>query len=181
MRCLADFLIDSDLCLKPDAAPLRVKAPDNDFSLTLSNAGGPEAPLDAVLSGQLFFGGGLVRKYSEDRAGQAHGDAYWAVSNLGDKHSSEIRMNQALCASRWILNCRPISNCLTYATNRKFLMNTIKRVIDWTPGLTETRAIIYVETSEWDVAEPLLDDAFIDAAERILVMQPSAQQQAAMR
>jgi hypothetical protein len=60
-------------------------------------------------------------------------------------------------------------------------MNTIKRVIDWTPGLTETRAIIYVETSEWDVAEPLLDDAFIDAAERILVMQPSAQQQAAMR
>jgi hypothetical protein len=55
MRCLADFLIDSDLCLKPDAAPLRVKAPDNDFSLTLSNAGGPEAPLDAVLSGQLFL------------------------------------------------------------------------------------------------------------------------------
>jgi hypothetical protein len=39
MRLLADFDVDSDMCLVEGAAPLVVMGPDGTFSLTLSNAG----------------------------------------------------------------------------------------------------------------------------------------------
>jgi hypothetical protein len=47
MRCLAEFLLDSDLCLKADGSPLTLNAPDNAFSLRLTNA--VNAAPDAVL------------------------------------------------------------------------------------------------------------------------------------
>lgn len=49
MRCLADFVLDSDLCLPSDIGQLTLNGPDNDFSLVLSNAGNDAVP-DAVLS-----------------------------------------------------------------------------------------------------------------------------------
>ena len=55
MQCLADFTLDSDLCLALDVSPLTLRGPDGAFSCTISNAGkSPEAP-DAVLSAQLIF------------------------------------------------------------------------------------------------------------------------------
>lgn len=54
MRCLADFVLTSDLCLPPVTGPLTLNSSNNDFSLVLSNATG-ETTLDAVLSAQLIF------------------------------------------------------------------------------------------------------------------------------
>src|SRR5688572_13005213 len=56
MRCLADVLLDSDLCLPQGGGPWVVTAPDGSYSLTLANAGTDEAPPpEAVLSAQLIF------------------------------------------------------------------------------------------------------------------------------
>ena len=55
MRCLADFVLDSDLCLAEGGAPLRLNGPDGVFSLVLSNAEADHALPDAVLSAQLIF------------------------------------------------------------------------------------------------------------------------------
>ncbi|MEK7854824.1 MAG: methylamine utilization protein MauJ, partial [Acidobacteriota bacterium] len=72
-------------------------------------------------------------------------------------------------------------NYLTYATNRKFTLKRLKRLIDWTPGLIERNAIIYVETPEWDMAEPALEGTFLDTAERLLSMHSGEDQMEAMR
>ena len=72
-------------------------------------------------------------------------------------------------------------NCLTYATNRKFSFQRLKRVIDWTPGIVERHAFIYHETPEWDTAEPALDSQFVETTERLLTMQSGEDQRAAMR
>jgi len=41
--------------------------------------------------------------------------------------------------------------------------------------------MIYTETPEWDLAEPALDEGYLDTAERILAMQAGPAHQAAMR
>ena len=74
-----------------------------------------------------------------------------------------------------------ILNFLTYATNRKFALRTLKRVIDWTPGVVDRNAAIFVETPEFDEAEPALGIDFIDTAQRLLAMQGGDAQRAAMR
>lgn len=55
MLCLADFVLDSDLCLAADAAPLALRDPGGSFSLTLLNADKSAGPTTAVLSAQLTF------------------------------------------------------------------------------------------------------------------------------
>ena len=51
MRCLADFVLDSDLCLVTGAEPLTLNAPDG----VLSNAGANPAEPKGVLLAQLIF------------------------------------------------------------------------------------------------------------------------------
>lgn len=148
MRCLADFILDSDLCLVDSVAPLTLNSPDGVFSLTVSNADADHALPDAVLSAQLIF---ESQRFDEDIRSLA-------LDTLA----------QAL-------------NCLTYATNRKFSLQRLKRVIDWTPGIVERHAFIYHETPEWDTAEPALDSQFLDTTERLLAMQSGEDQRAAMR
>jgi hypothetical protein len=148
MRCLADFVLDSDLCLAEGGAPLTLNAPDGVFSLVLSNAEADHALPDAVLSAQLIF---EADSFDENIRGIAC-----------DKLAEAL-------------------NCLTYATNRKFALKGLKRVIDWTPGLVERNAIIYQETPEWDLAEPALDGTLLDTAERLLAMQAGEDQRVAMR
>jgi hypothetical protein len=153
MRCLADFVLDSDLCLKADRRPLTLNDPKGRFSVTLSNASKAEyAVPDAVLSAQVIFDTDLVlvTKFREIRE---------LATNL---------LEEAL-------------SVLTYTTNRKFVPRTLKRLIDWTPGLVERDAMIYTETPEWDLAEPALDEAYICTAERMLSMQAGQAHQAAMR
>jgi hypothetical protein len=55
MKCLADFILDSDLCLVDGAAPLTLNGRDGVFSLTVSNAEPDRALPGAVLSAQLIF------------------------------------------------------------------------------------------------------------------------------
>jgi hypothetical protein len=93
MRCLADFVLDSDLCLKADRRPLTLNDPKGRFSVTLSNASKAEyAVPDAVLSAQVIFDTDLVlvTKFREIRE---------LATNL---------LEEAL-------------SVLTYTTNRKFV------------------------------------------------------------
>ena len=53
--CLADFVIDSDLCFAPGNNLLQLHGPGGAFSLTLSNLGKADGPRDGVLSAQLTF------------------------------------------------------------------------------------------------------------------------------
>jgi hypothetical protein len=145
MRCLAEFVLDSDLCLKAGEGPFTLNGPDS--TLTLSNIGTDDALPDAVLSAQLIFEADSFKNIREVASG---------------------KLTEAL-------------NCLTFATNRKFSLRLLKRVIDWTPGIVTRNATIYVETPEWDVAEPALDSAFMDTAERLLAMQSGDELKAAMR
>jgi len=147
MRCLADFILDSDLCLKDGTGTLSLTDPNNDFTLTLSNAESGSGNINAVLSAQLIFEAS-------------------SFENIRDVACDKLA--KAL-------------NALTYATNSKFVQILLKRVIDWTPGIIERQAIIYVETPELDIAEPALDNAYVDAARRLLVMQSGEKQQAALR
>ena len=131
MRCLADFILDSDLCLADGTGPLTLHSPDGDLSLVMANASADERAPNAVLSAQLIFETDTLDETT------------WA-------HASD-KLAEFL-------------NCLSYTTNRKFVRNRLKRVIDWTPGIIERRAIIYVETPEWDLAEPKLDNGFVNSA-----------------
>jgi hypothetical protein len=148
MRCLADFVLDSDLCLAHGAPPLTLNGPERAFSLVLSNAAADPALPDAVLSAQLIF----------------------------EAESIDEEIRTVACDK-----LAEALNCLTYATNRKFSLKRLKRVIDWTPGSTERHAMIYHETPEWDLAEPALDGTFADTAERLLAMQAGEDQRTAMR
>ncbi len=144
MRCLADFVLDSDLCLPPDVSPLTLRS--NGFSLVLSNASGGAIP-GAVLSAQLIFGA----------------DSFENIRTI-----AQDKFARAL-------------NVLAYTTNRKFKNIALKRVIDWTPGIVERRAMIYNEVPMWDQAEPRLDGTFVDTASRLLAMHAGEEQHAAMR
>ncbi|MGH2507992.1 MAG: hypothetical protein ACRDHZ_11400, partial [Ktedonobacteraceae bacterium] len=55
MLCLADFVLDSDLCLPSGSETLQLKGPGGAFSLTLSNAGKSDGSPEGVLSAQLAF------------------------------------------------------------------------------------------------------------------------------
>jgi hypothetical protein len=148
MRCLADFVLDSDLCLAGGTGPLTLNGPDGGFSLILANADADHAFPDAVLSAQLIF--------------------------EADSIDEKIRT----------IACDKLSealNCLSFATSRKFALRRLKRVIDWTPGVIERDAMIYQETPEWDLAEPALDQTFLDTTGRLLAMQSGNDQRAAMR
>jgi hypothetical protein len=153
MRCLADFILDSDLCLPAGTAPLTLKDPAGRFSLTLSNATEAEhAVPEAVLSAQVIFETELG---FPDERGEIDELAYkW--------------LGEAL-------------NVLAFTTNRKFVPRTLKRLVDWTSGRSDRDAMIYTETPEWDLAEPELNADYIGTAERILAMQAGPAHQAAMR
>ena len=115
MRCLADFILDSDLCLVEKAATLTLHDPGA-VSLTISNTQEGHALPNAVLSAQLVF-----------------------EADCFDMNIRDVALDKLADAL----------NCLTYATNRKFAVRLLKRVIDWTPGVVERSAIIYSETPEW--------------------------------
>lgn len=148
MLCLADFALDSDLCLAPGAAPLSLRGPGGVFTLMLSNSDKPAESNAVVLSAQLTFEADAFDRKLKDVA----------YSKLSD-----------------------ILDFLAFTTSRKFSVVRLRRLIDWTPGLQERDAIIFHETPEWDLAEPELDQKFMDTAERLLAMNSGTDQNTAMR
>jgi hypothetical protein len=145
MKCLADFVLASDLCLEHGVPPLTIQGRDASVSLTISNI--PEGSPNGVLAAQLLF------------------DAE-SLDNIREVAQETLA---------------PILNMLAYATNRKFGLLKLNRVIDWTPGVIDRRAVIYVETPEWDSAEPELNGEFTKTVERLLQMQSAGEQDAALR
>jgi hypothetical protein len=55
MRCFADFVLDSDLCLEPTANALTLNGPAGSFLLTLSNAEHDPMLPKSVLIAHLVF------------------------------------------------------------------------------------------------------------------------------
>lgn len=55
MRCFADFVLDSDLCLEPEERSLTLSGPANSISLTLLNAEHDLTRPASVLSAHLLF------------------------------------------------------------------------------------------------------------------------------
>lgn len=55
MLCLADFVLDSDLCLADGAVPLKLNGCNGAISVTVSNVENDHGVPDAVLSAQLIF------------------------------------------------------------------------------------------------------------------------------
>lgn len=72
-------------------------------------------------------------------------------------------------------------NSLSFTTNRAFRLRRFCRIADWTPGLKERQVVVMQSLPEWEVAEPRLDQAFVQSASRILAMQDGETVQAAMR
>lgn len=147
MKCLADYDVDSDLCLPESRGPLKIHGANGEFELSLSNAHPDHALPAAALAARLVF-------ETEN------------FDNIRDI------AGQKLAAAL---------SCLAYATNRKFVLRRLKRVIDWTPGIVERDAIVYAEAPVNGDPEPLLDEAFALTAERFLSMQSGDEQKAAMR
>jgi hypothetical protein len=115
------------LCLKPGATPLTLTDPNGRFSLTLSNAAEAEhAVPDAVLSAQVVVFEGEF------------------------EFAAQFREIQEL-ATKWLAE---VLNVLTYTTNRKFVPRTLKRLVDWTPGLAQRDAMIYTATPEFEAVRP---------------------------
>lgn len=70
---------------------------------------------------------------------------------------------------------------LAFTTSRKFSLQRLIRLIDWTPGVIERKVIVCTEVPEWDLAEPLLDQSFLETAHRLMAMRAGDAQRAALR
>ena len=107
MRCLADFILDSDLCLQQGVAPLTLTDPKERFTLTLSNATDAEhAVPEAVLSAQVVF--------ETDRT-------------LPDQRNDIENI-----ATDFLIEAL---NALAFVINAKLVLRMLRRLVDWTPGL----------------------------------------------
>jgi hypothetical protein len=72
-------------------------------------------------------------------------------------------------------------NALCFTTRHKFSQRQLRRVVDWTPGLTEREEIVLTELPLRDVAEPRLTPDLAKAASRMLVMGQGERCQGALR
>lgn len=147
MRCLADFILDSDLRFPDGSGSFAIQGPNGSYELALANIEGSHEASGGVLSAQLIFETESLHTGRDD--------------------------------ARFLL--AQVLNCLSYATNRSFSLKLLKRLIDWTPGAVEREAIIFVETPEWDSAEPELTKDYLKTSERLLAMQSGEEHQRALR
>src|ERR1700733_12634080 len=149
MRLLADFILESDLCLANDSAPPEIRDPAHNWVLLLSNIEPAPGATSATLAGRLSF------DHTEDIAAA--------------REAANERMATAL-------------NALVFATNKKFEVRELRRILDMTPGKVERDALIFHTTPIEDGMEPALSSEFSDSGSRFLAMQSSDDaQSAAMR
>lgn len=149
MRLLADFIVESDLCLPQDSASLEVRDPMQNWVLMLSNIEPAPGATSATLAARLAFDHTEMMDTARDRANE--------------------RMAEAL-------------NALVFATNRRFEVRELRRILDMTPGKVERDALIFHTSPIGDCMEPALTSEFTDSASRILAMRSSdSAQSAAMR
>lgn len=87
MRCLADFVLDSDLCLPKGAAPLKLHEPNGSFTLELSNAEHDPASPEAVLSAQLIFEADTLDANTRELARDKLADALNSLTYANDSRS----------------------------------------------------------------------------------------------
>ena len=149
MRLLADFIVESDLCLPKDSVPLEMRNPAQNWVLVLSNIEPAPDATSATLAARLWFDHTETMATARDRANE--------------------RMSAAL-------------NALVFATNRRFAVCELRRILDMTPGKVERDALIFHTSPIGDCMEPALTSEFTDSASRFLAMHSSdGAQSAAMR
>jgi hypothetical protein len=72
-------------------------------------------------------------------------------------------------------------NALAYTTNRKFAVDQLRKIIEWTPGIRQRRAHLFQRAPLDHRAEPALTPEFGQTAEHLLDRQSDDQQHSAMR
>lgn len=72
-------------------------------------------------------------------------------------------------------------NALAYTTNRKFGIDRLHKLIEWTPGIRQRRARIFHRSPLDHRAEPALAPQFGQTAQYLLECQGGEQQQSALR
>jgi hypothetical protein len=149
MRLLADFILESDLCLPKNSIPLEMRNSAQDWVLVLSNIQTPPDATSATLAARLWFDHIEPIGMARDRANE--------------------RMASAL-------------NALVFATNRRFAVRELRRILDMTPGNVQRDALIFHTSPVADCMEPALTTDFTESASRFLAMHSSDDAQAvAMR
>lgn len=149
MRLLADFVVESDLCLPNDAAPVEVHDRTQNWVLTLSNIEPAPDATSATLAARLAFDHTETTDTARD------------------------------CANAKIAGAL---NALVFATNRKFAVRELRRILDMTPGKIERDTLIFHTSPIGDCMEPALTTEFADSASRFLAMHSSnGAQSVAMR
>jgi len=147
MRFIADFYLESDLCLGEGAGPLTYADPAGRYSLAISNAAGDKRPARAVLCAQLVFEAKELRPAAE---------------------AAPLLMADAL-------------NFLVLSTNHMFRTLMLRRVVDWTPGTVNRRALIFAEVDEREEAIPIMVQPLVDSAMALAAVATNPAQHAAMR
>ncbi len=147
MRLMADYLLDSDLCLPDGDPPMVIQGPEGRFALTLSNTAKEPQEAKGVLAARLVFE---------------------AESLHGSRVVADEYIHQSL-------------NALSYATGHPFTYNSLRQIVDWTPGVEMRELLRFLETPMRDLAEPWLEGEFGQTVEHFLVVQAGARQQTALR
>jgi hypothetical protein len=147
MRVLADFVVESDLCIPEQAAPLVIRSDLANAEATLTNIGAGSPEEAAELACRLVFDAPRF-----DEAQQVANET--VVRTI---------------------------NCLAYATNRKFAVRHLLKLVEWDPGLKERQAVIFHHSPMDDRAQPELGAEFARTTERLMAMQSDPRQANAMR
>lgn len=147
MKCLAEFLLDSDLVLEEGMPHVLFTLADESFSIKIKNSDLVPAEDRGVLLAELVF-------------------------EIDDFENAKLMASSKLAI---------VLNSLSFTTNRKFRLVRILKIIDWTPGLVDRRAIVYCEADVWAEAEPALDQSFTETAGNLISSMQNEQIQTALR
>jgi hypothetical protein len=148
-RLLADFILESDLCLPKESPPIDVHDRQQNWTLTLSNLESVPEATSARLAGRLAF------------------------DHAEGMDTAREAANQKLASAL---------NALVYATNRRFAVVELRKILDMTPGKVERDALFFHTSPVGDCMEPGLTSEFTESASRLLGMHSAdAAQATAMR
>jgi hypothetical protein len=93
------------------------------------------------------------------------------------EHSGEISQWRSAAMER----LAPALNALAFTTNRKFSLGSLRKIIEWAPGLALRRAVVFHESPLDNRVEPMLRQDFASTASWFLAHLSGPAQSAAMR
>jgi hypothetical protein len=72
-------------------------------------------------------------------------------------------------------------NMLAFVTNSRFEYHRLLKIIDWTPGITMREALIFTGFDPATDPEPMLNDALVDSAQKLLETESAPAMKRALR